>query len=123
MTVSRSLAVFAALNGALAVALGAFAAHGAGPQVKTLLTTGAHYELTHALLALVCAVWPGRNRLVVLAGWLAAVGGLVFALALSAIALLSLPVMGAVAPIGGLLMIAAWLLIALAALRTQITPA
>ena len=123
MTVSRSLAVFAALNGALAVALGAFAAHGAGPQVKTLLTTGAHYELAHALLALICAVWPGRNRLIVLAGWLAAVGGLVFALALSAIALLSLPVMGAVAPIGGLLMIAAWLLIALAALRTQITPA
>ena len=123
MTVSRSLAVFAALNGALAVALGAFAAHGAGPQVKTLLTTGAHYELAHALLALICAVWPGRNRLIVLAGWLAAAGGLVFALALSAIALLSLPVMGAVAPIGGLLMIAAWLLIALAALRTQITPA
>lgn len=123
MTVSRSLAVFAALNGALAVALGAFAAHGAGPQVKTLLTTGAHYELAHALLALVCAVWPGRNRLIVVAGWLAAAGGLVFALALSAIALLSLTVMGAVAPIGGLLMIAAWLLIALAALRTQITPA
>ena len=123
MTVSRSLAVFAALNGALAVALGAFAAHGAGPQVKTLLTTGAHYELAHALLALICAAWPGRTRLIVLAGWLAAVGGLVFALALSAIALLSLPVMGAVAPIGGLLMIAAWLLIALAALRTQITPA
>ena len=123
MTVSRSLAVFAALNGALAVALGAFAAHGAGPQVKTLLTTGAHYELAHALLALICAVWPGRNRLIVLAGWLAAAGGLVFALALSAIALLSLPVMGAVAPIGGVLMIAAWLLIALAALRTQTIPA
>ena len=123
MTVSRSLAVFAALNGALAVALGAFAAHGAGPQVKTLLTTGAHYELAHALLALICAVWPDRNRLVVLAGWLAAAGGLVFALALSAIALLNLPVMGAVAPIGGLLMIAAWLLIALAALRTQTIPA
>ena len=119
MTVSRSLAVFAALNGALAVALGAFAAHGAGPQVKTLLTTGAHYELAHALLALICAVWPDRNRLVVLAGWLAAAGGLVFALALSAIALLSLPVMGAVAPIGGLLMIAAWLLTGFAALRTQ----
>ena len=119
MTVSRSLAVFAALNGALAVALGAFAAHGAGPQVKTLLTTGAHYELAHALLALICAVWPSRNRLIVLAGWLAAAGGLVFALALSAIALLSLPVMGAVAPIGGLLMIAAWLLILFAALRTQ----
>ena len=119
MTVSRSLAVFAALNGALAVGLGAFAAHGAGPQVKQLLTTGAHYELAHALLALVCAVWPLRSRTIVLAGWLAAAGGLVFALALSALALLSLPAMGAVAPVGGLLMIGGWLTVAFTALRSR----
>ena len=119
MTVDRSLAAFAALNGALAVGLGAFAAHGAGPQVKQLLTTGASYELTHAILALICAVWPARTRLIAIAGWLAAGGGLIFAMALSTIALLSLPAMGAVAPVGGLLMIVAWLLIAYAALRTQ----
>lgn len=119
MTVNRNLAVFAALNGALAVAIGAFAAHGAGPVVKSLLTTGAHYQLVHAVLALLCAVWPGRDRLVVIAGWLAAAGGLVFALALSLIALLSLPAMGAVAPIGGVLMIAAWLLLIIVALRSQ----
>ena len=120
MTVTRSLAAFAALNGALAVGIGAFAAHGAGPQVKQLLTTGAQYQMVHAVLALVCAIWPARDRLIVVAGWLAATGGLVFALALSAIALLSLRVMGAVAPIGGVLMIAAWLLIAFATLRTQV---
>ena len=119
MTVDRSLAAFAALNGALAVALGAFAAHGAGPQVKQLLTTGAHYQLVHAVVALVCAVWPTPNRLIPIAGWLAFAGGLVFSLALSAVALLSLSAMGAIAPIGGLLMIAAWLLIGFAALRTQ----
>lgn len=123
MTLSRNLAAFAALNGALAVLIGAFAAHGAAPQVKSLLTTGSHYQLVHALLALVCAAWPGQGRLVVLAGWLAAMGGLVFCLALSAIALLSLKVMGAIAPIGGVMMIAAWLLLLLAALRTQSTPA
>ncbi len=123
MTVTRNLAAFAALSGALAVLIGAFAAHGAGPQVKTLLTTGAHYLMVHALLALLCAVWPGRARLVVLAGWLAALGGLVFCLALSAIALLSLTAMGAIAPIGGVLMIAAWLLLLVAALRSQSTPA
>ena len=119
MTVTRSLVVFAALNGAMAVGLGAFAAHGAGPQVKALLTTGAHYQLVHALLALVCAVWPARTRLIPIAGWAAAAGGLIFALALAAIALLGLTAMGAVAPIGGLLMIAAWLLTGYAALRTQ----
>ena len=123
MTVSRNLAAFAALNGALAVLIGAFAAHGAGPQVKTLLTTGSHYQMVHAVLALVCAVWPGRGPLVLWAGWLAAVGGLVFCLALSAIALLSLTVMGAIAPIGGVLMIAAWLLLLIDALRSQSTPA
>jgi uncharacterized membrane protein YgdD (TMEM256/DUF423 family) len=119
MSVTRSLAVFAALNGALAVAIGAFAAHGAGPQVKSLLTTGGHYQMVHAVLALVCAIWPASSRLVTVAGWLAASGGLVFCLALSAIALLSLPVMGAVAPIGGALMISAWLLLAVTALRSQ----
>lgn len=119
MSVSRSLAIFAALNGALAVGIGAFAAHGAAPQIKTLLTTGGHYQMVHAMLGLVCAIWPDRSRLTILAGWLATAGGLVFCLSLSAIALLSLPVMGAIAPIGGLLMIAAWLLLAFAALRSQ----
>ncbi|MGV8929347.1 MAG: DUF423 domain-containing protein [Brevundimonas sp.] len=119
MHVTRSLAAFAALNGALAVLIGAFAAHGAGPQIKTLLTTGSHYQMVHAVLALVCAIWPDRDRQIVLAGWLAAGGGLVFCLALTAIALLGIPAMGAVAPIGGLLMIAAWLLLLFAACRSQ----
>lgn len=123
MTISRQLAAFAALNGALAVLIGAFAAHGTGPQIKTLLTTGSHYQMVHAVLALLCAVWPARGRLVVLAGWLSALGGLVFCLALSAIGLLGFTVMGAVAPIGGVLMIAAWLLLLVAALRSQSTPA
>jgi len=123
MTLNRNLAAFAACNGALAVLIGAFAAHGAGPQIKTLLTTGGHYQMVHALLALVCAVWPGRNRLVVLAGWLAALGGLVFCLSLTVLGLLSLPVMGAIAPIGGVLMIAAWVLLLISALRSPSLPA
>lgn len=123
MTVTRPLAAFACLNGAMAVALGAFAAHGAGPAVKTLLTTGAQYQMVHALLAVACALWPNRDRLTVVAGWMAAGGGLIFSLALSAIALLSLKAMGAVAPIGGGLMILAWLLLAFSAVRAASHPA
>jgi uncharacterized membrane protein YgdD (TMEM256/DUF423 family) len=115
---NRVLAAFAALNGAVAVGLGAFAAHGAGPAVKILLTTGAHYQLVHALLALVCALWTAGGRFGAAAGWLAVTGGLIFALALSSIGLFGLAVMGAVAPVGGVLMIAAWLLAAGAAFRT-----
>lgn len=118
MNLNRQLAVFAALNGALAVAGGAFAAHGAAPAVKTLLQTGAQYQMVHALLALVCALWPSRDRMIALAGWLAASGGLVFAGALGSIGLLNIRAMGAVAPVGGLLMIGAWLVIVLAVLRS-----
>lgn len=114
---NRVLAAYAALNGAVAVGLGAFAAHGAGPAVKALLTTGAHYQLVHALLALVCALWTAGARVGAAAGWLAATGGLIFALALSSIGLFGLAAKGAVAPVGGVLMIAAWLLLAGAAFR------
>ena len=118
MSWNRSLAGFAALNGATAVALGAFAAHGAEPQVKTLLTTGASYQLVHALLGLTCALWPGSPRLARTAGWLGTTGGLIFSLALAIIGLASLPAFGAVAPVGGVLMIAAWLFVALEAFRS-----
>lgn len=114
---NRHLAAFAAFNGAMAVAVGAFGAHGAGPQIKSLLTTGASYQLAHALLALICAMLPAGGRTATLAGWAASAGGLIFCLALTLLGLLSLPVLGAVAPIGGVLMILGWLGIALAALR------
>jgi uncharacterized membrane protein YgdD (TMEM256/DUF423 family) len=117
MAVNRNLAAFAAVNGAMAVALGAFAAHGAGPQIKTLLTTGAQYQLTHALLAVACALWPGYPRLVHIAGWLASVGGLIFSLSLAFLGFLSLPALGMITPVGGVLMIAAWLLLIIASLR------
>ncbi|MBB5770797.1 uncharacterized membrane protein YgdD (TMEM256/DUF423 family) [Brevundimonas vesicularis] len=119
MTVSRNLIVFAALNGALAVALGAFAAHGAGPQIKTLLTTGAQYQIVHAVFAFACAQWTGGGGLARLAGWLGSIGGLIFCLALAAIAFLGVPAFGAVAPIGGLLMIAGWLCLAFTASRSR----
>lgn len=108
-----ALAFFACLSGAVAVAAGAFAAHVAGPQVKTLLTTGAHYQLTHALLALIAAVVGQR-----LAGWLALIGGVVFAFSLYAMGGFSLMALGVVTPVGGVLMIAAWLVLGVRALRS-----
>jgi uncharacterized membrane protein YgdD (TMEM256/DUF423 family) len=120
MSLNRPLAAAAAVSGALSVVIGAFAAHGAGPGVKDLLTTGGHYLMTHALLALACAAWPGRTRLVGIAGGLAILGGWIFCLSLALIGWTSTPAFGAVAPIGGVLMIGAWLLLALAALQRSV---
>lgn len=115
VSMDRPLLIFAALNGALAVALGAFAAHGVGSEAKALLATGGHYQMVHAALGAVCALAPAAGRRVRAAGWLAVSGGLVFSLALAGIALLGQRLLGAVAPVGGTLMILGWLVLALAA--------
>jgi len=49
----RIVAVLAALSGAVAVAAGAFGAHGASGAAAEWLKTGAHYQLVHAVAALV----------------------------------------------------------------------
>lgn len=119
MNPNRHLIIFAAANGAIAVMLGAFAAHGAGPQIKTLLATGAQYQMVHAVLAVACGLWSGGGRLARIAGWLAAAGGLIFSASLGMVGLLSLPAMGMTAPVGGALMIAGWLTLLLAAARAR----
>lgn len=112
MQANPSLLVFAALNGAMAVAVGAFGAHGAGAEAKALLTTGGQYQMVHAVLAVALAMAPSMTRIVCLAGWLAATGGLIFCTALLLLGIADLRFMGAIAPVGGTLMIAGWLVLA-----------
>jgi uncharacterized membrane protein YgdD (TMEM256/DUF423 family) len=50
-------------------------------------------------------------------GWLLVIGTLIFALSLYALALSGVKILGAITPIGGAAMIAAWLWIALQAIR------
>jgi len=119
MTWNRHLAAFAAFNGAMAVAVGAFGAHGAGAQIKSLLTTGASYQLAHAVFALACAAVAPRVGLAAVAGWVGSAGGLVFCLSLVASALLDIVVGGLLAPIGGFAMIIGWLILGFAALRSS----
>lgn len=100
----------AALNGFMAVAAGAFGAHGVNdPQVKEWLRTGAQYQLVHAVAGLACygllrvAVGPAGW-----AGWLFGLGGLVFGGSLYLMALTGVRALGAVTPIGGVLLLAGW---------------
>lgn len=112
----------AALNGLMAVAAGAFGAHAAGdPQVKEWLRTGAQYQLLHAVAALACygllraavgpAAWSGR---------LFTIGALIFGGSLYIMALTGVRAMGAVTPIGGLLLMAGWAALIYGALAGQL---
>jgi len=99
----------AALSGALAVIAGAFGAHGVTGKPAEWLRTGAEYEMVHAVAALF-ALKLARSPL---AGLLLLGGSAVFAATLYAMALGAPHWLGAVTPIGGVGMIAGWLVLAL----------
>lgn len=102
--------VLAALWGAMAVAAGAFGAHGVSdPQAKGWLQTGAHYQLAHALAVFACVMlWRLGGASAAVAAWLFLAGGLIFAGSLYLMALGAPRWLGAVTPIGGVLLILGW---------------
>lgn len=103
------IAVFAALSAALAIAAGAFGAHGASsPQTADWLRTGGLYQLIHAVAALtILGIARGAAALLL-------IGAAIFAVSLYAMALGCPRWLGAVTPIGGMLMIGGWLWAAVA---------
>ena len=118
MTWDRRLWIrLAALSGFVSVVAGAFAAHGiVDPGAKELLRTGANYEAIHALATLVAAALfsAGPRR----GGWPPALflfGSLLFSGSLYAMALGGPRWLGAVTPLGGLMFLAGWATLALAA--------
>jgi uncharacterized membrane protein YgdD (TMEM256/DUF423 family) len=110
-----------ALSAGLAVALGAFAAHGLRSRIsaEALATfeTGARYHVYHALalLAVAWAVtrWPGAWASA--AGWLFVAGTILFSGSLYLLAVTGVRALGAVTPFGGLAFILGWLALAWAA--------
>lgn len=109
----RHLAAAGALLAGLGIALGAFAAHGLQGRIDAVRLgwweTGVAYQMWGALGILLLAALPVRTPP---AGWLLAAGILLFSGALYAMALGAPRALGMVAPVGGLLMIAGWLLAA-----------
>lgn len=104
----------------LAVALGAFAAHGLKarlePDLLAVFETGVRYQAYHAL-GLFAAAWLGREypgRLAPAAAWCFLAGILLFSGSLYALSLTGFRKLGMVTPLGGLLFLAGWALLAAA---------
>ena len=115
----RFILIAAALHGFAAVALGAFGAHalrarfedGAeGLKAQGWWTTATQYQLTHAVALFALAAWCARapSALGSAAGLTFTLGSLVFSGTLYAMALGAPRWLGAITPIGGLLLLAGW---------------
>ena len=120
----RNFIVIGASSAAIAVAAGAFGAHALAailsPERLATWETAARYQRYHALalvlLGLVAARWP--SGLLNGAGWLFVAGSLIFGGTVYALALEGPRWLGAITPIGGILLITGWLLFAIAIARS-----
>lgn len=121
-SLDRLLILAGALLALLGVALGAFGAHGLrkrlGADMLAVLETGVRYQLMHALALLGAGaagarLAPGPLQA---AGWLFAVGVVVFSGSLYLLALGGPRRLGAVTPLGGMALIAGWACLAWSAL-------
>jgi uncharacterized membrane protein YgdD (TMEM256/DUF423 family) len=103
-----------AVSALLAVALGAFGAHGLrarlSPDMLAAFEVGVRYHMYHALALLAvgwaAGRWPGGA--VHAAGWLFVAGTVVFSGSLYLLALTGQRWLGAITPLGGAAFIAGW---------------
>lgn len=114
---SRKFLAIATFYMALAIALGAFGAHGlkaiVSEKMLEVYNTGVHYQFYNTLGLLFIALllnFKEQSKKLIVASWLILIGMSIFSFSLYALVLLNIPILGAITPIGGTLLIIAWLL-------------
>lgn len=117
--------VAGAVNGFLAVALGAFAAHGLSkrlePRMLEVFEIGVRYQMYHAF-ALIAVAWlanRGVTPVITASGAAFLAGIVVFSGSLYTLALTGVRSLGAVTPLGGVAFLVGWALLGLAALKAK----
>ncbi|MDT8429338.1 MAG: DUF423 domain-containing protein [Pseudomonadales bacterium] len=120
--------IIAALNGFIAVTLGAFAAHGLkaslAPDLLATFQTGVQYQMHHTLALLAVGIlvlhFPGQTLLRT-SGYLFLAGIVIFSGSLYLLSLSGVRWLGAITPIGGVLFLAGWATLALAMFNVRNT--
>jgi len=115
---------FAALSGFVAVALGAFAAHGLkhslNPESLAIFHTATNYQMYHALALLLTSLFMTRHpqsSALKTSSIAFAIGSLLFCGSLYALALGAPPLLGIITPFGGLGFLLGWASLAVYAYR------
>jgi uncharacterized membrane protein YgdD (TMEM256/DUF423 family) len=112
------------INAFLAVALGAFGAHGLkdklSAEMMSVYQTGVQYQMYHALALIVVAVLSvqlPQSSMVNWAGWLFFIGIVLFSGSLYALSLSGIKILGVITPLGGLAFLAGWVMLVLSAFK------
>ena len=117
----RLFFLLGSLSAFLAVAAGAFGAHGLkgrlSPELLAIFEVGVRYQMYHAF-ALIATAWAlsrWPSTLVTAGGWLFVIGTLIFSGSLYLLSMSGVKWLGAVTPLGGLAFLAGWLCLAIGA--------
>jgi uncharacterized membrane protein YgdD (TMEM256/DUF423 family) len=127
MMTPRLIMLLAALFGGLAVAAGAFASHALRSQISDraleIFTTGATYQMYHALTLLLIALFlnrtPTARKWLQSAAWAFIIGILLFSGSLYALSLTGITILGVVTPLGGVAFLGGWICLAIAAWQSD----
>ncbi len=128
MYMGRRFVIIGALLGMLGVGMGAFGAHALEGLLKanarqSTYETAVQYQFIHALAILFVSSalrrWP--VGLAKASGILFLIGTILFSGSLYILAIFNLPIMGAVAPIGGVALILGWFCLGLVAWQNNVS--
>ena len=115
---ARLFVVAGAANAFLAVALGAFGAHGLrgriAPELLAVFQTGVQYHMSHALGLVLVGILAQRlphSPWLLWGGWFMLSGIVLFCVSLYALAITGTRGLGAITPFGGAAFLIAWALV------------
>ncbi|WP_072710466.1 DUF423 domain-containing protein [Lacicoccus alkaliphilus] len=108
--------ILGAVNAFISVALGAFGAHGLEGRISDhylgIWETAVQYQMFHAAGLIAIGILVGLTGVPMnAAGWLMFAGIIFFSGSLYVLAVSGISVLGAVTPIGGVLFLAAWVMV------------
>ena len=125
MILNNKIKIFLAIAAfmmALAISLGAFGAHALKSILDEVYNTGVQYHFYNTLglfiATFIYALKPNSKRIFI-SLWLILIGMIIFSFSLYLLAILNMPILGAITPIGGSLLIVAWLLLCFGILKSE----
>lgn len=119
MIINNRIKIFFAIASfmmALGIAVGAFGAHGLksilDEHMLKIYNTGVQYQFYNTLglfFATIIYSLKPQSKKIFISLWLIVIGMLIFSVSLYLLTILNMPILGAITPIGGTLLIIAWL--------------
>jgi uncharacterized membrane protein YgdD (TMEM256/DUF423 family) len=121
----KAFIIIGAINAFIAVAFGAFGAHGLKDKLDAhyleIWKTGVTYQMFHAIgiliIGLLISKVAAASPQFTWSGWLMLAGIIFFSGSLYVLSLTKIGILGAITPIGGVCFLAAWILIVVGAVK------